>query len=180
MDFLHNINIVKALKTGLGPADIFQILQRTLLAVHIVRAVARIGQQSALVQHSSHIGIVCGAVLHHDVGRTFEGQRVDRDVFGIQGDGFAQACFKAFHRVPRQARNQIHIDVRVPCCPGSGEAVHDILRGVTAADVAQNLIREGLRVDGNTRGAILFDDAQLLGVGAVGAAGLDGVLIEFR
>lgn len=81
---------------------------------------------------------------------------------------------------PARPRNQIHIDVRVPCCPGSGEAVHDILRGVTAADVAQNLIREGLRVDGNTRGAILFDDAQLLGVGAVGAAGLDGVLIEFR
>ena len=68
----------------------------------------------------------------------------------------------------------------MPCCPGSGETVHNILRGVAAADVTQNLIREGLRVDGNARGAVLFDDAQLFGVGAVGAAGLDGVLIEFR
>ena len=45
VDLLHYINIVEALETGLGPADVFQILQRALLAVHIVRTVTGVGQQ---------------------------------------------------------------------------------------------------------------------------------------
>ena len=66
----------------------------------------------------------------------------------------------------------------VPSCAGRSEAVHDVLRGVAAADIAQHFIGEGLRVDGNARGAVLFDDAQLFSVGAVGAARLHGVLIK--
>lgn len=100
MDLLHYINIVEALETGLGPADIFQILQRALLAVHIVRTVTGVGQQAAFTEHGGHIGVVGGAVFHDDVGRALEGQRVDRDVFGVQRDGLTQAGLKALDGIP--------------------------------------------------------------------------------
>ena len=180
MDLLHYINIVEALETGLGPADVFQILQRALLAVHIVRTVTGVGQQAAFAEHGGHIGVVGGAVLHDDVGRALEGQRVDRDVFGVQRNGLTQAGLKALDGIPRQTRDQIHVDVFVPCRAGRRKAVNDVLRGVAAPDVLQHLIRKGLRIDRNACCTVFFDDAQLLGVGAVGAAGLDGVLIEFR
>ena len=87
-------------------------------------------------EHGGHIGVVGGAVLHDDVGRALEGQRVDRDVFGVQGDGLTQAGLKALDGIPRQTRDQIHVDVCVPCRAGRRKAVNDVLRGVAAPDVA--------------------------------------------
>ena len=155
-------------------------MQRALLAVHIVRTVTGVGQQAAFAEHGGHIGVVGSAVLHDDVGRALEGQRVDRDVFGVQRDGLTQAGLKALDGIPRQTRDQIHVDVFVPCRAGRRKAVNDVLRGVTAPDVLQHLIRKGLRIDRNACSTVFFDDAQLLGVGAVGAARLDGVLVQLR
>ena len=180
MDLLHNIDIIQTLKTRLGPADIFQILQRALLAVHIVGSVAGLGQHTAAVEHGGNIGIVGSAMLDHDVGRPLECQRVDRDVLRRKRDGLTQAGCKAFDRVPRQARDQVHIDVGVPCSARGRKAVDNILRCVAAADVLQDRVRKGLWVDGNTRRAVFFDDTQLFCIGAVGAAGLNGVFVQFR
>ena len=68
----------------------------------------------------------------------------------------------------------------MPCRAGRRKAVNDVLRGVAAPDVLQHLIRKGLRIDRNACSTVFFDDAQLLGVGAVGAARLDGVLVQLR
>ena len=154
MNLLHNIDIIQAFKTGLGPADIFQILQCALLAVHIIRPVSGLGQKAALVQHGGHIGVVGGAVLHHNVGCTLQRQRVHRDILRVKGDCLTQTGLKALDRVPRQTRNQVHIDVGMPGGAGGGKAVNDVLRRVAAADVLQHRVREGLRIDRNARSAV--------------------------
>ena len=105
---------------------------------------------------------------------------MDRDVFGVQRDGLTQAGLKALDAIPRQTRDQIHVDVFVPCRAGRRKAVNDVLRGVTAPDVLQHLIRKGLRIDRNACSTVFFDDAQLLGVSTVGAARLDCVLVQLR
>ena len=49
---------------------------------------------------------------------------------------------------------------------------------MAAADIGQHLVREGLGVDGDAGGPVLLEDGQFFGVGAVGAAGLDGVFVQ--
>ena len=77
---------------------------------------------------------------------------------------------KARNRIAGQARDEVHVDVLMARPPGIGIAVQDILRRVPAANARQHLVREGLGVDGNAGGTILFDDSQLFSIGAVGAA----------
>lgn len=101
-------------------------------------------------------------------------------MFSGSSDGLTQTGLKALDGIPRQTRDQIHVDVFVPCRAGRRKAVNDVLRGVAAPDVLQHLIRKGLRIDRNACSTVFSDDAQLLGVGAVGAARLDGVLVQLR
>ena len=74
---------------------------------------------------------------------------------------------KARDRIAGQARDEVHVDVLMARPPGIGIAVQDILRRVPAANARQHLVREGLGVDGNAGGTILFDDSQLFGQGNV-------------
>ena len=165
----------------LAPAHVFQILQGILLAVEVIRTVARLGQQMAFFQHGGYIGVVVlFLVLHHDAGGPLEGQGVDGDILRVQRDGLPQTMLKALHRVPRQARDEVHVDVLVACFPGVGVAVQNVLCRVLAANTGQHLVREGLGVDGDAGGPVLLDDRQLFGVGAVRAARLHGVLHHLR
>ena len=133
----------------------------------------------ALFQHGGHIRVVVLLlVLDDDAGGPLEGQGVDGDVLGVKGDGLTQAFFEALHRVTGQTRDEVHVDVIMACGPGLGAAVEDVLRRMLPADVRQHLVGEGLWVDGNAGRAVLLDDRQLFGVGAVGASGLHRILHE--
>ena len=100
------------------------------------------------------------------------------DIFRVQVNGRLQAMAEAFHRIPRQTRDQVHVDVIMPHAAGGPVTIQDILRRVAAANVAQHFIRECLRVDGNAGCAVFFDDAQFFFVGTVRAARFHGKLFQ--
>ena len=66
----------------------------------------------------------------------------------------------------------------MPSGAGGSETIDDVLRGVAAADIAQYFIGESLRVDGDAGCAILLDDTQFFGIGAIGTACLHRVFIK--
>ena len=45
------------------------------------------------------------------------------------------AMVEAFHRIPRQTRDQVHVDVIMPHAAGGPVTIQDILRRVAAANV---------------------------------------------
>ena len=101
---------------------------------------------------------------------------MDGDVFGVQRDGLPQTGLKAFHGVPGQARDEVHVDVVVARLPGVGVAIQNVLCRVLPANARQHLVGKGLGVDGDAGGPVLLDDGQLFRIGAVGAARLHRVL----
>ena len=101
LDFLHDIDIIVTLVTRLAPAHVFQILQRILLPVKVIGAVARLGQQMALFQHGGYVRVVVLLlILNDDAGRPLEGKGVDGDILRLQGNGLPQAVLKALHVSP--------------------------------------------------------------------------------
>ena len=101
-----------------------------------------------------------------------------RDVVRAHGDNLVKAPCKARGRILGKACDEIHVDVREARGAHLLHGAADIVRRVAAADGRKHVILHRLGVDGNARGVVRAQHAQLFFVDRVGAARLDRQLGE--
>ena len=118
------------------------------------------------------------AAFKHDAAALFERQRVHRDVVRAHRDDLVETSGKALGRVLGQTCDEVHVDVREARGAHLLHRAADVVRRVAAADGREDVVLHRLGVDGNARGVVRAQHAQLFGVDGVGAACLDRELGE--
>lgn len=101
-----------------------------------------------------------------------------RDVVRAHRDDLVETSGKALGRILGETRDEVHVDVREV---GGAHLLHraaDVVRRVAAADGREDVVLHRLGVDGNARGVVRAQHAQLLFIDRVGAARLDRQLGE--
>lgn len=101
-----------------------------------------------------------------------------RDIVRAHRDDLVETPGKALGRVLGQARDEVHVDVREV---GGAHLLHraaDVVRRVAAADGREDVVLHRLGVDGNARGVVRAQHAQLFFVDRIGTARLDRELGE--
>lgn len=99
-----------------------------------------------------------------------------RHIGGPQSEHPFQALLEARQVVPGQSHDQVGVDVVKAQPLGQLEGFRNVLGGVAAADIAQHLVRQGLRIDTDAADARLPQGQELLPGDGVRAAGLHGEL----
>ena len=174
MQLLHHVDVVKPFKAGLAPAHVLEAAGHVFLPVEVVGRVARLPQ--TLPGKAEHIVHVFRRGQRFpgekQVRALFQGQGVDGDVGGAEGEDLFQRIGKGGHRVRRQAGDQIHVDALKTGLLGVAEGPHRSFSRVAAADDPQHLIVHGLGVDAHAVTAQGADGLQLGQAQGVRAAAL--------
>ena len=84
LDFLHDIDIIVTFVTRLAPAHVFQILQRILLPVEVIGAVARFSQQMAFFQHGGYVRVVVLLLILDDDELVADGGKRMQRIFNFK------------------------------------------------------------------------------------------------
>ena len=175
VQLFHDVDVVEPRAAGLRPADIFKAAGHVLLAVEIIGGKTILTQRGVgIVQHFGNL-LRAGdaAALKRDAAALFERERVHRDVVRAHGDDFVKAPCKALGRILGQARDEVHVDVREVRGAHLLHGTADVVRRMAAADGRKHVILHRLGIDGNARGVVRAQHAQLLFIDRVGAACLD-------
>ena len=182
MQLFHDVDVVKSCAAGLRPANVFKAAGHVLLAVEVIGGKTILTQRGVgIVQHfGNFLRAGNAAAFKRDAAALFEGQGVHRNVVRAHGDNLVKAPCKARGRILGKACDEIHVDVREARAPDLFHRAANIVRRVAAADGRKHVILHRLGVDGNARGVVRAQHAQLFFVDRVGAARLDRQLGETR
>ena len=118
------------------------------------------------------------AAFEHDAAALFERQRVHRDVVRAHRDDLVETPCKALGRVLGQTCDEVHVDVREARGAHLLHRAADVVRRVAAPDGREDVVLHRLGVDGNARGVVRAQHAQLFFVDRVGTARFDRELGE--
>ena len=179
-ELLHHIDVVEAQIPVPAPAHVFQAAGHVLLPVEVVGGVAPAAEPLVGVVHHGLHRRLAGQTLPagEELRPLFQGQGVDGDVGGIQGQDPVQGAGKALRVVPGQARDEIHVDALKTRLPGLGEGPLHVRGGVGAAHRPQHGVVHALGVDADPVRPQRPDDPELFRVHGVGPPGLHRIFYQ--
>ena len=157
---LHDVYVIYAGFSGLGPAHVLVIPRLIFLSVHIIRNISRPPQNfSRRGDHIRNDGIFEIGALLFEPGSRFETKAVHGDVFRARFHRFPNAERKFFEALVRQSRDKVGVDFKTEFRRHVESAI-EVGGRMPAPDSFECLVRKTLRIDADSRAPVIFQKRQ--------------------
>ena len=177
MRLLHHEDIVSALRTGLAPADIFEVADAAALAIHIIRNIAVIEENGVgIINHlPRRLPFADRVTVFSESGCGFQSEGMDGYIRRRERDDSVNGFFEALERITGESRDKIDIYIFKPALLGESIRRKEICRCVLSADRFEHGIVEGLGIYAYSVDLVGAQDIELLLRYGIWSAEFDGI-----